>query len=299
MQGNGTNTNRPIAIPQAGPDTTPPTTPANFTAQANELGSNIALSWQAATDNAGSVTYWLEKSANQQDWQVLFEDRSDTFYSDTEVKFETRYYYRLRARDAAGNYSGYATAEALTGSFKGNASPDEESVIKDEQKGIEVTIPAGALVAAAACTIEDAGLHVTDFVPKDYMVAAGPFQVLCKTADNAVIGAFNKPLIIKWTIQPPKNVAGPLEYYGYDAEPFKVGTTSRDTEAQTDTFSLEKGTTFVAIGKLKRVSIWVKIAGVLLVLAALAGAVLWFLFWRFRRHQLKRYNDYKHKILGG
>lgn len=276
-----------------------PAVPVNFIAKANEFGSSIALSWQDGASNSGRVSYRLERSTNQKDWHVLNDNRSDKLYIDSDVQYRTRYFYRVRATDEAGNHSGYAVTEATTPAFLGNASPDKDTVLTAELYRAEVIIPAGALPEPAACSIEPADLESTDYTLDGHQIISGPLQVLCRVADTTAITKFNKPLSVTWTVDPPKKVAGALKYYGYDDELIELDATSDESQAHTVNFLLDRGTTFVAVGKYKQIPLWIKLVGTLLGLGAMAvGGMVW--LGRRTRDQLHQRNeDYRKKMMGG
>ncbi len=86
-------------------DTQPPTRPANLTATAVS-SSQISLSWTASTDNVGVTRYRVFRCEGAGCTQtVLIGSTATTTYSDTGLSANTRYRYRVRARDAAGNLS--------------------------------------------------------------------------------------------------------------------------------------------------------------------------------------------------
>jgi chitodextrinase len=95
------------------PDTQPPSAPTNLVAGAL-TANQIALSWQASTDNVGVLEYYVERS--QGVGSTAFTQvgtATGTNYNDTGLTMSTTYNYRVRATDAAGNlsdYSGVATA---------------------------------------------------------------------------------------------------------------------------------------------------------------------------------------------
>jgi len=96
------------------PDTTPPTVPANLAATAAS-SSQINLSWTASTDAVGVTGYLLERC--QDAGCATFAQiatPAGTSYSDTGLLASTSYTYRVRARDAAGNLSGYSTPSSAT-----------------------------------------------------------------------------------------------------------------------------------------------------------------------------------------
>ena len=98
-------------------DKTPPTTPSNLLATA--VGSSgINVTWTAATDNIGVTGYRVERCKGMLRCKSFAQiaTSTGTAYSDTGLAASTRYSYRVRAIDAAGNLSPYsATATVITG----------------------------------------------------------------------------------------------------------------------------------------------------------------------------------------
>ncbi len=90
------------------PDTTPPSTPQGL--QAAALSStSVRLVWQASTDNAGVTGYEIERNG-----AVLPQAVTATEFTDSGLTASTAYTYRVRARDAAGNRSGWSAAASVT-----------------------------------------------------------------------------------------------------------------------------------------------------------------------------------------
>lgn len=98
------NSNQATGSTTAG-DTQPPSTPTLQTVSANPL--DIFISWSASTDNVGVTSYLLEKRVNDGTWQIVT-TTAGTNYTDTGVLQFNRYDYRVKARDAAGNWSAYS-----------------------------------------------------------------------------------------------------------------------------------------------------------------------------------------------
>ncbi|GAB6931033.1 hypothetical protein JCM10914A_50160 [Paenibacillus sp. JCM 10914] len=101
-------------------DTVAPTVPGNVTATAVS-SSQINLSWSAATDNVGVTGYDIYRNG------TLTGSSTQTSYADTGLTAATTYSYTVRARDAAGNVSGFsnaATAITAPGSGGGGAALD-------------------------------------------------------------------------------------------------------------------------------------------------------------------------------
>jgi fibronectin type 3 domain-containing protein len=102
------------ATTPAAPDTTPPSTVSGLNATAVSV-TQINLSWAAATDNVGVTGYRVERCQGSGCSNfVQIATPATTSYSDQGLAASTRYRYRVKAVDAAGNvsvnYSNIATA---------------------------------------------------------------------------------------------------------------------------------------------------------------------------------------------
>jgi chitodextrinase len=97
-------------------DTTPPTAPTNVVASAS--GTQVTVSWTAATDNVGVTGYRVERCQGA-GCTTFAEVGSVTGLSfvDAGLAATSSYSYRVRATDAAGLLGPYSTvASATTGS---------------------------------------------------------------------------------------------------------------------------------------------------------------------------------------
>lgn len=280
LQGGGVI--RPTVVAPANvPDTTPPSTPAEMFARPNEQGVSVHLGWSASSDNVAVQSYQLERSDDQISWRIISAGRGDTTYNDQEVSFQTHYFYRVRATDAAGNNSGYASVETTTAGFSGNVLPDRETTLTNAEEKLQITIPAGAVTEPASCSIETLALESPKV--KGYRVVSGPIQVFCKKADNTTIIGFDKPLTVQWTILPSKNISGALEYYEHDDNWQKLTVASHDSASHTDIFSFDKGVTIIAMGKIKKTPPVVKIVLVVTIIAGIVVSVGSVVYRRERR----------------
>lgn len=90
------------------PDDEPPTTPTNLTAVATGPGS-VQLNWTASTDNVGVTGYDVRRNA------AIIATVPGNSHTDNTVAPNAHYVYEVRARDAAGNVSGWSDpADATT-----------------------------------------------------------------------------------------------------------------------------------------------------------------------------------------
>ncbi|MBI1754797.1 fibronectin type III domain-containing protein [Candidatus Azambacteria bacterium] len=91
------------------PDTTSPSVPADLTATAVSTSHQINLTWTASTDNVGVTGYAVEQCIGTGCASFTQIGTSPVAsYSNTGLTPSTAYSYRVRAYDAAGNFSGYS-----------------------------------------------------------------------------------------------------------------------------------------------------------------------------------------------
>lgn len=88
-------------------DATPPSVPTGLSATAVS-GSSVDLTWTASTDNIAVTGYEIRRGGSS------IGTTSSTSFSDTGLSEITPYTYDVRARDAAGNWSGYSTTASAT-----------------------------------------------------------------------------------------------------------------------------------------------------------------------------------------
>jgi chitodextrinase len=100
-----------------GPDTQPPSAPANLVVTAIGV-SQVHVSWTASTDNVGIAGYLVERQDPGNPNFVQTGTSTGPSYNDTALATGSNYSYRVRATDAAQNlsdYSGVTSAITLTG----------------------------------------------------------------------------------------------------------------------------------------------------------------------------------------
>ncbi len=118
-----------IQTPSAS-DTTPPSTPSGLTATAKGT-SEIDLTWSASTDNVGVTSYEVDRctgSGCTATAGITTTNGSTLSYQSLGLAAATTYGFRVRAKDAAGNFSGYSSAAyATTSSGSDTTSPSAPS----------------------------------------------------------------------------------------------------------------------------------------------------------------------------
>ena len=98
----------------SGSDTTPPTTPAGLSATAASA-TQINLAWTASTDNVAVTGYQVERcqGAGCANFTQIATPTTVSF-ADSGLIEGTAYSYRVRATDAAGNFSAYSAVVTAT-----------------------------------------------------------------------------------------------------------------------------------------------------------------------------------------
>ncbi|TME31075.1 MAG: DUF1929 domain-containing protein [Chloroflexi bacterium] len=97
------------------PDTQPPSAPTQLNAT-TASGSQINLSWTASTDNVGVTGYQVEhcQGSGCTNFSATGPVVTGTSSSDTGLSAGTTYSYRVKATDAAGNWSPYSGIASAT-----------------------------------------------------------------------------------------------------------------------------------------------------------------------------------------
>ncbi len=173
-------------------DTQAPTAPTQLIATAAS-SDHVTLTWSASTDNVGVTGYAIERcSGSQCSSFTQIAVATGASYDDSGLSASTRYSYRVRGTDAAGNNSGYsniasvATAAATTAGsgvplpayVQGNFSTPQNS-----QASVATTFTAAQTAGNLNVVVigwNDSSTQiesVTDSSGNAYQLAAGPTSV--------------------------------------------------------------------------------------------------------------------------
>src|SRR5690606_31695010 len=108
------NVNRTAAAVTLPVDSTPPTVPGNVVATATSQ-TVIQLAWSASTDNVGVAGYEVQRcsGANCSSFSTISTSATTPFL-DSGLSQNTTYRYRVRAYDAANNFSSYSAIAGST-----------------------------------------------------------------------------------------------------------------------------------------------------------------------------------------
>jgi hypothetical protein len=282
------------STPVPTPDTAAPTVPANF--QALSAGDNavINLLWEAATDNVGVKAYQVDRSTDRLTWNTLTSTLEDTRYRDDNAAFGTHYYYRVRASDAAGNWSEFATADAVTVAFSDNAAKGGDAAFTSDDGFASVAMPDGAVSGEANCSVtaEETKLTIAD----GKTLIAGPYAFICKSVSGEVITTLAQPL--SWTFNVKSKMVG-YQDPGVVLAAYNDRTTKQPTSKST--YDQEKGTLQIATTQLGVIAVlatkssgfsWSAMGGLAFGAVFLAILLIGGTIFVIRRRQHTNYNEY-------
>ncbi|NUW38015.1 carbohydrate binding domain-containing protein [Nonomuraea sp. SMC257] len=128
--------------PGGAPDTRPPTVPTGLSV-GGATGSSLTLTWNASTDDSGSVARY---DVSRDDGAPVAV--TSTTYTATGLTPDTGYGFRVRACDAAGNCSAYSPS--ASGRTTGTTPPPTGAIRYAPYIDITMTTP--SLVSAASAT---------------------------------------------------------------------------------------------------------------------------------------------------
>jgi hypothetical protein len=173
-----------VAAPK---DTSPPTTPSSLRAVMVSAG-RVDLGWLASRDNVGVANYDVIRE------RYRLTIATTNQHPDTLVAPGTVYRYRVRARDGAGNVSGYSnlitvtTPSAVTFGAAGDhgaGSPAEGSLAALNASGVNFYLALGDLDYNETATPAAWCSFVKSRLPK--LGANFPFQLVSGNHENTVI----------------------------------------------------------------------------------------------------------------
>lgn len=177
----------PINIPPINTltsDTQAPTAPSNLTISVN--ATQLTLSWSASTDNIGVTQYRIERSTSATTGFTDLITVSTNSYINSALAANTKYYYRIRAVDVAGNLSAYSSIiNATTGaqSTPPPATGDTQAPTAPTALAVTVTGSQAALQWAVATD----NVAVTGYRILRSSTSGGTYVQLNTTTANSYI----------------------------------------------------------------------------------------------------------------
>ncbi|NPD04685.1 PKD domain-containing protein [Nocardioides sp. zg-1308] len=249
----GTNASAPSAQAQAvvTADTAAPTVPAGVTAQVS--GSTATLTWSASTDDRAVTAYQVQRSGGPGGAVTFSVTAPTTTLVDAGLAGGT-YSYEVRARDAAGNWSGWS-------------SPATAQVVVDQAAPtVTVTAPANgatvsgqvALSATATDDVAVVGVQLrVDGVAVGAEDTAAPYTATWSSTTVAngqhAITAVARDASGRTTTSAPVTVtvanAGVPGLVGGWSFDDGTGTTAADSSGRGNTGTLAGGPTWTAQGR--------------------------------------------------
>lgn len=288
-----TSTPAPAPASDSG-DKEKPGKPANFKAEAENESTSVSLTWDDASDNTGVASYKLERSTDDQNWTVLDDTITETFYEDRTVVFSTTYKYRVAAIDAAGNTGDAATTEVKTGEFNANATADDATAIASEDNVVIASLPAGAVPEDSSCSVDldsDKLVELKSAIGNKAQRLAGPYLVSCKDSNGEVVPSFSKPVVV--TMAPPKaatkgNTNFKIYVYDMQAEEWSLAKSSYDKKAKTYKVEIEGPAQVAFVGE-KAPNYWPLFFSIVVPTLLIGGGAFWYYQQKLKKQQ---YADY-------
>jgi chitodextrinase len=196
--GNDSDQSSPL-ITRTLPDQVPPTAPTNL-ASPSQTTTSIDLTWNAATDDVGVVSYNIYRGG------VFIANVNGTSYTDSGLTYNTAYSYTVTALDNAGNESPVSTALAQ------NTLPD-------------TTPPQVTLTAPGNGSSDSLTFGISATASDDLALSRVDFY-----ADSTLIASITSaPFAFNWNSYAVHNGAHTITAKAYDAS----GNTASDAAAIT------------------------------------------------------------------
>lgn len=159
-----------------GGDTTPPSTPGSLATSVS--GRTVSLSWAAAVDNVGATAYEVHRGTTAgftpSAATALSSTVTGTSYADANVGDGT-WYYRVLARDAAGNWSAPSASASATVVPPDTTAPSVPAdVTASVQDRDDITVSWTASTDAVGVTGYEVHRGTTaDFTPSSETLVSG------------------------------------------------------------------------------------------------------------------------------
>lgn len=180
----------------APPPPLPLTTPGNFQAKTANGNAVVTLTWEASTGTSSAITYTLDDSTDQVNWANVATGLVVPNFRDDSAAYGIHYYYRVRATDAAGEFSAYATVDLVTPNFMSNTAAAGPTSYYSGDNRVMVLLPSGALVGSGSeCSVEVDPRKIA--TAPGQKVVAGPYSFVCKDEHGQEITSLLQP--ITWT----------------------------------------------------------------------------------------------------
>ena len=114
-QGRTMTTTVPVDVVQNDPTATPPTSSLIYGVKMGRTALSVRVGWAAATDPTSAIAgYQVEASENGGTWTSPMTRTAAQLWAVYTVRFDSPYRFRVRAVDAAGNWSPWVASLSLT-----------------------------------------------------------------------------------------------------------------------------------------------------------------------------------------
>lgn len=172
--GSSSSSSSSSSTPTPTPDTSAPTAPMNALATAAS-SSRIDVSWSASTDNVGVSGYRIERCSGSgctNFSQVGTPSASP--HADTSLSSGTLYRYRVRAIDAASNYSSYSGITSATTSAG--------ATVPGSPTGVSATASTGQATVVFSAPASNGGSSITN-----YTATSSPGSITASGSSSPIV----------------------------------------------------------------------------------------------------------------
>jgi LPXTG-motif cell wall-anchored protein len=204
---------------------------------------------------------------------------ANTSYLDDTTKFSSTYYYRVSAKDGAGNISASVFGEISTSAFEANVKKGEDTTITSDDGVVTIFIPGSAVSGDLYCAVGKVDKDLKDLT-KSGEVYNGPYELVCKTATGDAVSTFQSPL--KFTVL-AKDAKSP-KVYGFKDDSWQeqqANFDSKESKFEYETTEPQPLLVLAAQSGGNNALLMIAIGLLALILLAIGG---WFIL---RRHRQK------------
>ncbi|WP_125772868.1 glycoside hydrolase family 6 protein [Antribacter gilvus] len=215
----------PVIGGGTGGDTQAPSVPSGLTA-GTVTSSSVALSWTASTDNVGVTGYDVVNAAG-----TVVATSTSASATVSGLTPSTAYQFRVRAKDAAGNTSGFSTAVSAT--TTAGAGDTQAPTVPSG-------LTAGAVTASSVALTWVASTDNVGVTGYDVVNAAGTV-VATSTSTSATVSGLTANTAYQFRVR-AKDAAGNVSAFSAAVSATTSGGTTGDTQAPTVPSGLTAGT---------------------------------------------------------
>jgi hypothetical protein len=152
----------------------------------------IGLSWDAAIDDSGQVTYKLERSEDENNWYGIVDSTSELEFIDNSISFNAQYFYQLTVMDGSGNKSYPIVTDITTGDFSPNVLAGKDTNITSKDELASANIKKGTFKDDVVCSLNKDESIKND--QEGMILLSGFYELSCKDESGELQTSYDKPI---------------------------------------------------------------------------------------------------------